>query len=794
MKDKLTAHQPGDVGDVGGVLDLQFHWNHPERILFQGPGFTLWTSNDFGKTYESHDTPGHTLGLWMDVKIHPEQPEWLLSRVRRNECLRYDADVNPWCAHDLFVSKDFAKSWTNLTANSKGAVGAFWDFDWGANMLHWNTTAGFTDETILATAYENKDAMKGPYPGWDKDIHFIISHNLFTSQHEKVVPCGNQFEILAHRIYLAMPASCPVEPDGSKASVPESADERNAVKLYTSEDEGNTFVQACLPVKLLDKGYNLIRTHDHSGAFAIVDHDEEDEFSANAPIGNVYAPGYSTSLFTLSMTRNFRRSFITDFARVEGLPGVYLANQLSKEVFEDPSMIRRQGKVYEDFVQTKIATNGGGQWSHLQVPDKYNSEVCNRCKGMPDPAKCKLHLHGPSGWIDGPGARPSFYSHWNAPGMVMAAGNTGEYLDLASDAVCTWMSTDGGLTWTDVADHAAIYEFGDHGGIIVLAPHEASKAADHVKVSMDGSCWHTIQLPAALNIQNIRVEPDGKSKVFVVHGEECIKTAASSTCTLDPGYALPKGIMYVLDMQDIMAEDFKVCNEQSDYEAFSPPRADLCLLGQNLTYENHRKRSVACFNNNTYSRHDVQEEPCPCEHADLECEYGFEREGNSSCLPLVEMPPETCPQIAKGDYYVSDSHMRLVHSDQCKGVARVLSDTDGHGNCIGDHCPGGKHSRRRGGWLKTFLILLLVIILVGGGIIAWQLFAPEGLKASAEELLAPVIACCSGIVGWVQDRVARLTGRHRREAEGAYFEPLAGGEGLMLDEEDARSPPLFQMR
>ena len=45
------------------------------------------------------------------------------------------------------------------------------------------------------------------------------------------------------QIYLAMPASCPVEPDGSKASVPDSADERNAVKLYASEDEGNTFVQ-----------------------------------------------------------------------------------------------------------------------------------------------------------------------------------------------------------------------------------------------------------------------------------------------------------------------------------------------------------------------------------------------------------------------------------------------------------------------------------------------------------------------------------------------------------------------
>jgi hypothetical protein len=36
----------------------------------------------------------------------------------------------------------------------------------------------------------------------------------------------------------------------------------------------------------------------------------------------------------------------------------------------------------------------------------------------------------------------------------MAVGNTGEYLDFAADAMCTWLSRDGGATWEDVADHA----------------------------------------------------------------------------------------------------------------------------------------------------------------------------------------------------------------------------------------------------------------------------------------------------------------------------------------------------
>ena len=49
--------------------------------------------------------------------------------------------------------------------------------------------------------------------------------------------------------------------------------------------------QVCLPVKNLDLGYNLVKTHDGSAAFLVVDHDEEEMITARAPIGNIYAPG-----------------------------------------------------------------------------------------------------------------------------------------------------------------------------------------------------------------------------------------------------------------------------------------------------------------------------------------------------------------------------------------------------------------------------------------------------------------------------------------------------------------------
>ena len=45
-----------------GVVDIIYHWSSPHNLLFLGPGFHLWTSNDFGDTFTELDTPGRTLG------------------------------------------------------------------------------------------------------------------------------------------------------------------------------------------------------------------------------------------------------------------------------------------------------------------------------------------------------------------------------------------------------------------------------------------------------------------------------------------------------------------------------------------------------------------------------------------------------------------------------------------------------------------------------------------------------------------------------------------------------------
>ena len=100
----------------------------------------------------------------------------------------------------IIVLQDFGTQWTNLTEKAGGKVAAFWDFDWGAALTHPDPSKTIDDEVILATVYEESSAMKGPYPGWDKDLHFVRSDDLWDTQHTKLVACGNQFEVIGQRV------------------------------------------------------------------------------------------------------------------------------------------------------------------------------------------------------------------------------------------------------------------------------------------------------------------------------------------------------------------------------------------------------------------------------------------------------------------------------------------------------------------------------------------------------------------------------------------------------------------
>lgn len=98
-------------------------------------------------------------------------------------------------------------------------MAAFWDFDWGASLTHTDPSKSFDDEVIFATVYEEASAMKGPYPGWDKDLHFVRSDDLWDSQHTKLVACGNQFEVVGQQVSKVMRAGSKLKLQGALSAL-----------------------------------------------------------------------------------------------------------------------------------------------------------------------------------------------------------------------------------------------------------------------------------------------------------------------------------------------------------------------------------------------------------------------------------------------------------------------------------------------------------------------------------------------------------------------------------------------
>ena len=539
--------------------------------------------------------------------------------------------------------------------------------------------------------------------------------------------------------------------------------------------------------------------------FVLADHAEPGSRgpSSDSPSADAYAPAYNVSLHTLSMVSVYRRSFITDFARVEGVPGYYLANQIDH---------RLSTRMFS-YLNTKLSKNGGAKWDLIPPPEEFRYTQCNSCEPGSTKESCALHLHGPTSYFapEGqvritslplplplPHARspsysnmscstsqhPNFYSIESAPGIIVATGNVGAHLNFHQDADCTYLSRDGGSTWTDVAPYTAIYEIGSSGGTIVMAKHLSEGPTSEVQFSLDqGACFHTIKLPKALLVENIRAGTGDEANTFYVYGSVC-STIMDPLCTFDGG-SPAQGILFVIRLSDLLAEDWKVCDTSASshsYENFD--FGGDCLLGRQCIM---RRRAATgddfCANPTDFKQHVTLKDRCKCTDNDIECEFGYIRAGDS-CVPIDNFSPlSACPRLSESRYVASDSHQRLVHNNFCTGVNAIIPDTNGKGGRKGSDDSGRDSS---GCHHASALKALFMFIISSGAIlgivgIVWSqcmtpeqqhgvlaLLAPLGskIRAGFEVALGVVVEAYA----WARQKLKSLLGDRSEERE--YYEAL----------------------
>ena len=819
-----------------GVLEIQIHPIKRSHIFFRGIGKFHWTSTDGGHTFTQVRAPG--LGGRDDsyIRLHPTEENWLLMLVRRPWCSGANNQRNPLCGKDLFVTTDFGMTFKNLTAESgrrsKGLV-SFVDYDWGYKVLgdeaaaEAKADAGGTGgkyslepRTILATAYESREAVShgnaAMFRGWDSNVHFVRTDDMFDN-YEHVVSCGNQFEVLNRVVFLAVAADCPVALDvkgSGKFHESTKVDDTvhagsSSIMLYTSTDLAKTFEQACLPINVEDRGYTF-RDAGDGAVFITVDHDEEDAVERQAPMGNVYLSGGSKfALFSLSLPRVHYKGAV-DLTAVEGVHGVFLANQLDEAAYDDPALLDRRTS-FENYLATKISFNKGARWDSLRAPETdANGQpvVCHT------PGACPLHVHSMTSWASSAGnnALVAAYSSKSAPGIIMATGNIGRYLSFQRRDVNTYISRDAGHTWQEVRKGAHVFEYGDHGGAIVMAQHAEHGPTDEIFYSLDGGrCWEApIVLDEMINLDNIRIEPKGASSTFIVHGTQCtpdVRNNRDMKCRGDVAEGRKQnGVIFTLDLQSIKPR--RQCKHPTDFEMWSPASAH-CIVGMNTTYE-RVKAHADCFVGEAYERKSEQK-PCECDWSDVMCDYGSKPKYGiftGVCEPIPGLGRIAtkindrskyghagdgirgvggCPIVDRGEYTASTTGMRLITGDTCTGIENYINDTDGNGKAFN----GPRiDNRSRGSSLGRFLITLLILGLIGAALfVSWTRVLTQSQRNtvvdSVREALANPVEGAKRLLGMSRSPFSRPRVTLDEEDLGS-FQPLAA-DGLGLDDIDDNS-------
>lgn len=655
----------------------------PHKVFFTGKQKANFHTLDMGRSY--HACPQIEI---MDVRLHPAMQEWILASTMAPGCQqKQEGPVSgEECYKILWVSKDFGLTWTAI-------LNYVVQFDWAHVIGDLNAASRVTDPLIYVTAHESQQGNQR-FGVWDRNIHFYGSNDFFKTQ-QKLVAHGNRF-LFGDHSYLFVAAVDPQ--DETQVSLKISRDNVTHLQFHTAMLPGN--------IHLTEHSYTILDTSEGS-VFLHVNHLP---FQANAYAGHVYTSDWTGLQYSLSLPYNHRNlEGKCDFEKVEGLEGIYLSNFIDEEMMEDEEqaeqlgaegrhgagrrVVRRTKHVDKrERLRTKtvITFDKGAEWSYLVPPSHDSLGLPIQCAG-----ECHLHLHGVTDAF-GP-----FYSTASALGLIMGTGVVGAYLQQHPDQVNTFFSRDAGLTWFEVAKGSHIYEYGNHGALIAMAPD--NHHTDSLLYSYDeGTTWVSHRIAhAPFQVENIIIEPAANARQFVVYGHRD-----------------DVGVLIHVDLEPVHERDC-VGHENpddpaSDYEKWTPADRRLngkCLLGRTVTYV-RRKRAARCDVPEAFQR-PIDAQNCACTAADFECDYGYERQkidfDNSPtfeqgpCVPMAHTPhhanPLDPPPCTTSQTYRVTKGYRRVPGDSCIGGAEW--------DAAEAPCPWTK-----GNHVGKIVLVLLILVIV----------------------------------------------------------------------------------
>jgi hypothetical protein len=401
------------------------------------------------------------------LAFHPDHKDWLIWHGSKYE--RVDNNL----VREAWISKSRGDKWDPLLP---GAVDK-------CEFIGHSEYNFRSDKMVLCLAREGEDS---------DSVKNLIGSDDFFDEHEKVLASDvKNFATMSEFIVVAA-----------------EDDDGMGLKALTSID-GEDFAEAKFPANSIvphENAYTVLDSSSHAIRLFVATETTEDHRFGNIVKSN----SNGTSYVRIAEAVNCNNKYYVDFEKITGLEGVLSINVVvNKDQLNEEKVLR-----------TQISHNDGAVWSFLPPPAADVDGKAYPCKSKNGDEKCALHLHHYTERED----KTKTFSVASAVGIMFGVGNVGPSLGPIQDAD-TFLTTDGGVTWKNVAKGHWTWQFGDQGSLLVLVRRYTGKNKVKTKTllySMDeGDTWeeHTFS-DKEVEVLDVTSQRSGSSRNFMIWAKE----------------------------------------------------------------------------------------------------------------------------------------------------------------------------------------------------------------------------------------------------------------------------------
>ncbi|KAJ2398003.1 vacuolar protein sorting/targeting protein PEP1, partial [Coemansia sp. RSA 2603] len=624
---------------VGLPVYLAANPHHTARAYVYTDSGALAYTTDRGTSWHVMDSlPSPANGLHI-------RPLLDFSAASADQLLWVGGTPCPNCHTEIWTTSDHGARWTRLTTHATKclfAPRALADALGGPAVV----CSRFRRTSGRGYEQDKQQQLDTPDPGNPLELH------VFTRPFDDAKA--------THVLALPRPAGSELVNFFVQGRFVVAAAMQGASLTLLVSDDGRTLHEARFPpgTHIAAEGFTVLPGDDNgddSGALLV---DVEGAASTGGNSG--WGSGWGTLFASNSNGTHFHRVLqhtnrnrlgMVDVERVAGVRGALIANRVA-----NAEALGRGTHVHKE-LRTVASWDGGRTWHALTPPTHDSVGARIDCPG------CALHLFGRAALASG-----SLYGVKTAPGVLMGVGSVGAHLGRFSEAR-TYMSRDGGRTWSEARQAQTVHAFADHGAVLALV--EDGLPTDALTYSADGgSTWRAHRF---VDEQGARVvverllggsggEGGGQGVLLLARAVSADGIDGDSTVVVFIDFSRLFARQCAADTRDHARSDFELWTPRHGLDA-SGRSAPVCVLGVETSYW-RRKPQAACYVGDEFAPPRTAERQCTCTLADYECDEGFWLDDYGHCA-LDGPDPDAPPGCRAGTKYRGRSGYRHVPHTQC---------------------------------------------------------------------------------------------------------------------------------